>query len=164
MTPDSSRCGSNGGPCSPCAPCKRCSTTGTCELDPAADWGITCVSAEVMPRTASGMVWDPPNGDPDPFCELVVNNTVVGRTMTINNNLSPDWDQSITAGGTYPLSLFLAPNPIWHISVLDDDPPNATQNICTVMSLAETDFEAGQALFSNVGRCTTLELRLTCPP
>src|SRR5215471_12674571 len=67
-------CGGAGASCAPCAACYRCSTTGACELDPAARWDLICASASVAPLKPGNTTWDTAsvgtNPAPDPFCQL----------------------------------------------------------------------------------------------
>jgi hypothetical protein len=114
-----------------------------------------------MSTRADGNAWDPPNGDPDPYCQLQINGNTPMRTATIMNTLTPTWEQSI---GSYSAATLLAANPTWRISVNDDDTPSPPQLICSVSGFAPSDFAAGQVEFRNVQRCTSLQIRLTCGP
>jgi hypothetical protein len=140
----------------------RCSATGTCEVDPASTWTVICSSAVVLPTRTDGVTaWDPPNGEPDPYCQFQVNGSNPMRTATIMNSLTPTWEQSI---GSYTGAVLLAANPTWRISVNDDDTPMPPQLICSVSGFAPSDFAAGQVEFRNVQRCTSLQIRLMCGP
>jgi hypothetical protein len=134
---------------------------GTCELDPASGWSVTCVSANVQGTTVGGMSWDPMGGFPDPFCQLSINNSSVGRTSTEMNNLMPMWNQSISGNVGVPMSTFSMPT--WRISVFDDD-TTTMQVICSVSTIPDTAFSGGDVELGPVQQCASLKVRLQCQP
>jgi cysteine-rich repeat protein len=72
----------------------------TCQLDCCVDdFSITLYSAEISAIDPDGDAWDdflilPPFIDPDPYVRVVINNTVIGETLLVDDTLSPVWNAS----------------------------------------------------------------------
>jgi hypothetical protein len=117
-----------------------------------------------MSTTMQGTAWDPPNGLPDPYCQLSLNNnmTSVGSTALVRDSLMPTWGVVVSGNGV-PMSALSGP--MVRISVFDDDGTAGPQNICTVMSVPQADFNmSGDIDLGPVQRCTHLLIRLACQP
>ncbi len=178
--PSAQQCGSHGGACTACGGCQTCSN-GACAIDPASQWTIVAVSAQVAMSPPGGGTWDPPKGDeggtaPDLFCEYEnpsgdVSSTTAGVTSTLTDVFTADWNQTITpVGVTVSASALMASKPAWRIWVGDEDcggGPGSCggsgQTACSYQRpVSAASLQSGGLTVDDVQSCLSLELQFVC--
>lgn len=88
------QCGASGIACVDCGAGRVCGASG-CELNIDTMWSIRVVSGEVAPSQPGGGAWDGGNGLPDPYVTFVIANQADRSSSTIDNSLTPVWDETL---------------------------------------------------------------------
>jgi hypothetical protein len=169
--------GSDAGGCGPCQPCETC-VAGACKVDPASNWLIVCVSAQLSmtPPTGPGTTWDPKTGAlggtaPDPFCQFEmpagsVTLATAGVTDTVVDSFTPTWGQTVSpAGKTVKASDLMSTSTTWRLWVGDDEGNGTGQVACQIWQpLSANALHTGQLTVQNVSSCVSLTVQFLCQP
>lgn len=78
-------------------------------------WQLTVVGAHVRPRRQGDLHWDDGEGRPDVFVRIYRDGELVHETETIDDSLTPEWDE------TLPRNVRLPPDRPLRIEVWDRD-------------------------------------------
>ena len=175
---DEKSCGDAGAACAPCAACFRCgATSGTCEVDPASPWTVTCGTATVAQTKGVGMSWDGPtigpgmsaSTAPDPFCAYQLDGVTQKQTSVVMDSYVPTWNQSVTPSNPKITANYLMSQAgHWSIFVADDDAgvggfQTTYESICSIAPHpTATDFSRGMLTYTNLASCLSLTIQLTC--
>jgi hypothetical protein len=95
-------CGAGGSECLACPVAFLCESGG-CAVDPTTRWDVFALRGSVFEDVVGGGSWDPIGGLPDPFVEMVSEDSperFTGSSAAPGDTLAPVWDQVVLGNVT----------------------------------------------------------------